>query len=165
MWRRLTNAIQKLDALRYRRGIERALALHRRGEARRDGLKLKKLSNRLAIEWQARDVHPWDRHNPPERKGALLVRQSLADAEAAITRLFQFLPQIDVIALTVLDHNSESVIMAGTVYRSAEEPDAELSVGMRLWERGVKYHSDGWVFEPLGSAEGLDVFASGGVAG
>jgi hypothetical protein len=158
MWRRFTNAI-------YRRGIQRALALHLRGEARRDGLKLKKLSNRLEIEWWARDVHPWDRDDPPDRKGALLVRQSLADTEAAITRLFQTLPQVDAIALTVLDHNSESVIMAGTVYRSEGEPGAELSVGMRLWQRGVKYHSDGWVFEPLGSGDGLDALASGSVAG
>jgi hypothetical protein len=139
MWRRFTNAI-------YRRGIQRALALHLRGEARRDGLKLKKLSNRLEIEW-------W------------VVRQSLADTEAAITRLFQNLPQVNAIALTVLDHNSESVIMAGRVYRSEPEPGAELSVGMRLWKRGVKYHSDGWVFEPLGSGDGLDVLASGSIAG
>jgi hypothetical protein len=165
MWRRLTNVIQKLEVSRYRRGIERALALHSRGEARRDGLRLNKLSNRLEIEWRARDVHPWDRHDPPDRKGAILVRQSLADTEAAITRLFQNLPQVDVIALTVLEHNSESVIMAGTVHRSESQPDTELSAGMRLWQRGVKFHSDGWVFEPLGSGDGLDVLASGGVAG
>ncbi len=164
MWRRFTNAIQRLDTLRYRRGIQRALALYLRGEARRDGLKLKKLSNRLEIEWWARDVHPWDRDDPPNRKGALLVRQSLADTEAAITRLFQTLPQVDAIALTVFDRNSESVIMAGTVYRFEADPGAELSVGMRLWKRGVKYHSDGWVFEPLASGDGL-VLASGGVAG
>jgi hypothetical protein len=165
MWRRFTNAIQKLDVFRYRRAIERALALYLRGEARRDGLTLKKLSNRLEIEWRARDVHPWDRDDPPDRKGAILVRQSLADTEAAITRLFRALPQVDAIALTVLEHHSESVIMAGTVYRSEAEPGGELSAGMRLWRRGVKYHSDGWVFEPLGSGDGLDVLASGGVAG
>jgi hypothetical protein len=74
------------------------------------------------------------------------------------------LPQLDVIALTVLEHDSDSVIMTGTVYRSEPEPAAELSAGMRLWRRGVKYHSDGWVFEPLSSEDGIDVLAPGGVA-
>jgi hypothetical protein len=164
MWPRFASLIQRLDTLRYRRGIERALALHLRGEARRDGLKIQKLTNRLEIEWRARDVHPWDRHDPPDRRALLFVRQSLADTEAAVLRLFQNLPQLDVIALTVLEHNSDSVIMTGTVYRSEPEPAAELSAGMRLWKRGVKYHSDGWVFEPLGSEDGIDVLASGGVA-
>lgn len=165
MWRRLENLIQRLDTLRYRRGIERALALHLRGEVRNDGLKLKKLSNRLEIEWQARDVHPWDRDDPPDRKASILVRQSLADTEAAITRLFQTLPTVDVIALTVREHNSERLIMAGTVHRSDAEPAAELSAGMRLWQRGVRYHSDGWFFEPLGLTGDLEGFTSRGVAG
>jgi hypothetical protein len=165
MWRRLENLIQRVDALRYRRGIERALALHLRGEVRNDGLKLRKLSNRLEIEWQARDVHPWDRDDPPDKKSLRLVQQSLTDTEAAIARLFRTLPQVDVIALTVREYNSEKLIMAGTVDRSEAEPDAELSAGMRLWRRGVKYHSDGWVLEPLGPRDGLDVMASGSVAG
>jgi hypothetical protein len=164
MWRRLANLVQKLDTSRYRRGIERALALHLQGEARRDGLKIEKLTNRLEIEWRARDVHPWDRHAPPDRRALLYVRQSLVDTETAIMRLFQNLPQLDVIALTVLEHNSDTVIMTGTVCRDEAEPAAELSAGMRLWKRGVKYHSDGWVFEPLGSEDGIDVVASAGVA-
>ncbi len=164
MWRRFAGLIQRFDTLRYRRAIERALALHLRGEARRDGLKIEKLTNRLEIGWRARDVHPWDRDDPPDRRALLLVRQSLSDTEAAIKRLFQNLPLLDVIALTVLEHNSDSVIMAGTVYRSEPEPAAELSAGMRLWKRGVKFHSDGWVFEPLVSEDGVDVLTPGGVA-
>jgi hypothetical protein len=164
MWRRFEGLIQKIEALGYRWAVERALALHSRGEVRRDGLKLTKLTNRLEVEWRARDVHPWDRDNPPERRALRYVRQSLADTEAAIKRLFQNLPQLDVVALTVLEHDSDNVIMAGTVHRSETEPAAELSAGMRLWKRGVKYHSDGWVFEPLDSADGLGVLVPGGVA-
>jgi hypothetical protein len=158
MWRRMAKLIQK----RYRRKIERALALHLRGEVRRDGLKLKKLSNRLEIEWWARDIHPWDCNDSPDRRAWLFFRQCLADTEAAVTRLFQALPQVDVIALTVLERNSESVILSGTVDRCAAEPDAELSVGMRLWQRGIMYHSDGSRFEPLGPSDDLDVIAPGG---
>lgn len=162
MWRRLGNLLQRLEKLTYRRGIERALALHLRGEVRSDGLRLKKLSNRLEIEWWARDIHPWDRHHPPDRRAWLFFRQSLADTEAAITRLFQALPHVDIIALTVLERNSESVIISGTVDRCAVEPDAGLSVGMRLWQRGITYHSDGSRFEPLGPSNDLGVFAPGG---
>ena len=32
--------------------------------------------------------------------------------------------------------------MAGTVDRAEAEPDAALSVGMRLWRRGIIYRSD-----------------------
>jgi hypothetical protein len=160
MWRHLENLIQRLESARYRRGIERALALHLRGEVRSDGLKLKTLSTRLEIEWMARDIHPWDRDDPPDRKAWLFFRQSLADTEAAITRLFQALPQIDVIALTVLEHDSESVIMAGTVNRSAVQPDAELSVGMRLWQRGITYRTAPGSM-PLGTSNDL-VVPSGG---
>ena len=84
MWRRLGNMIHRLDSLRYRQRIEHAFALHLRGEVRNDGLKLKKLSNRLEIEWWARDIHPWDRHRSPEQRAWLFFRQSLADTEAAL---------------------------------------------------------------------------------
>ena len=161
----LANLTKRLDTLRYRRGIERSLALYLRDEVRSDGLKLMKLTNRLEIEWCARDIHPWDRHDPPDERAWLFVRQCLADTDAAITRLFRELPQVDTIALTVLEPHSESVIMAGTVDRDAVEPDARLSVGMRLWQRGIKYHSDGFQFEPLGSADAPGVLASQGFGG
>src|ERR1017187_4379453 len=112
MWRLLANLTKRLDTLRYRRGIERALALDLRDEVRSDGLKRKKLNNRLEIEWCARDIHPWDRHEPPDERACLFVRQCLADTDAAITRLFRELPQVDTIALTVLEPHSGSVIMA-----------------------------------------------------
>jgi hypothetical protein len=165
MWRLLANLTKRLDTLRYRRGIERALALHLRDEVRSDGLKLRKMTNRLEIEWCARDIHPWDRHDPPDERAWLFVRQCLADTEATITRLFQELPQVDMIAVTVLEPHSESVIMAGIVDRCVGEPDAGLSVGMRLWQQGIKYHSDGFQFEPLGSGDDPDVLASQGFAG
>jgi hypothetical protein len=161
MWRRLENLMHRLDNARYRRGAEQALALHLRSEVRNDGLTLKKLSTRLEIEWWARDIHPWDRNDPPERRAWLFFRQSLADTEAAITRLFQALPQIDAITLTVLERNSEGVIMAGTVHRSTPEPHASLSVGMRLWQRGITYRTVPGAM-PRGPNKDLDV-ASGGV--
>jgi hypothetical protein len=139
-----------MDTVRYHRGIERALALN----GRSDGLKLEKVSSRLEIEWCARDIHPWDRHDPPERRAALFVRQCLNDTDAAITRLFEALPRVDVIAVRVLEPVTREVIVAGTVRRSALRPDTALSAGMRLWQRGIVYRSDGWRFEPLESSDG-----------
>lgn len=143
----LKHAIRIVDRSRYQRRIERALALYLRGEARRDGLELKSLNTRLEIEWYARDIHPWDFDDSPEKKSALFVRDSLADTDAVITRLFQALPEIDVIALTVFEQASGAAIIAGTVVRSTEEPDSGLSAGMRLRQRGIKYRSDGFRFE------------------
>ena len=157
MWHVWTRMIRRLDAFQYRRAIDRALALHLRGEVRSDGLKLTKMSTHLEIEWLARDVHPWDFEDPPAQKALLFVRQCLADTEAAITRLFEALPQVDIVSVRVLEKTSRSVIMAGTIYRPAEEATPSLSVGMRLGKRGIKYHSDGWQFESLGSSDDLDI--------
>jgi hypothetical protein len=142
---------RKLDAFRYQRNIEGALALHRRGEVRKDGLTAVSVATHLEIEWRARDLHPWDR--PLLSRGemaAAFVRQSLADTEAAVQRLFEALPQVDVLTLRVLDHASETVIISGSVARAdVSNRDERLSIGMRLRYLGLTYHSAGSFFEPL----------------
>jgi hypothetical protein len=156
MWHPLTIIFRRIGTGRYYQGIKRALALNQRGEARSDGLKLKSVSNHLEIEWCARDIHPWDRHDPPERRAVLFVRQCLSDTDAAITRIFEVLPRVEVIAVRVLEPITEEVIIAGTVRRSELPPDTALSAGMRLWQRGIVYRSDGWRFEPLESTDDSD---------
>ncbi|MGA2879713.1 MAG: hypothetical protein ABSG13_12250 [Bryobacteraceae bacterium] len=143
--------LRRLDRDRYQHDIERALALHLRGEARGDGLDPVSLTTQLQIEWRARDIHPWDRGLlSPARRAAAFVEQSLADTEAAIYRLFDALPQVDVIALRVLDQAAETVIISGTVSRLAVSArDENLSIGMRLLYLGLTYHSAGSLFEPL----------------
>src|SRR5581483_5487603 len=137
-------AVRKFDAFRYRRRIRKALALHLRGEARRDGLRIKGISTQLDIEWYARDIHPWDRADFEEGRSELFVRHTLADTEAAIGRLFSFLPEINAITVGVREQTSGNVIMAGTICRSAPPmPDTSLSLGMQLRRRGITYYSDG----------------------
>ena len=145
MWQFLELLLRRCDALRHRRNVGRALALHLRGEARRDGLRLDKLCHRLEIQWRARDIHPWDRELVGAReRRPLFFEQSLTDTEAAIFRLFKALPVVDVLDITILDHTSDSVIIAGTVYRSMLEQGRNLlSVRMRLREMGVTYYSAG----------------------
>lgn len=150
MWPIIRTHLHGIATRRYRRRAEHALALNRRGEARNDGLVLKAIRNRLEIQWRARDIHPWDRNLPPERIAPIFVEQALADTEAAVSRLFLALPQIDLIDLTVLGLESDAVIIAGTVDRSilGKGPLAP-SVRMRLRQLGLNYHLAGSHFEPL----------------
>ena len=125
---------------RFRRKIRNALALQRRGEARSDGLQLHRVSSRLEISWCARDTHPWDREMSADSPSSRFIEQCARDAEAAISRLFQTLPEIDVIIATVLDRRSGAVIMEGTVHRSSLEVTAA-STRMRLMNWGIRFTS------------------------
>jgi hypothetical protein len=147
----LKTMLRKLDGCRYKHDIDRALALYLLGEVRNDGLEPINLTTQLQIEWRARDIHPWDRGLlSPAQKASTFVAQALADTEAAICRLFEALPQVDAIALRVLDRTSDTVIISGTVSRlAAVARDENLSIGMRLMYLGLTYHSAGSLFEPL----------------
>jgi hypothetical protein len=150
MWRPVQRVFAELDAWRYQRRIQWALALHRRGEARRDGLELASICSNIEIEWSARDIHPWDCHRSPEEKRVAFVAQTLSDTEAAIGRLFEALPAIGALQIRVLGIRSSEPILGGTVYRaSLSGIRPELSIGMRLRELGITYHSAGLRFESL----------------
>jgi hypothetical protein len=141
MWRLLQSFPRKLALWRYHRRINRALALQLRGEARSDGLTVDNVSSRLEIRWRARDIHPWDRHLARYEREVMFAEQALTDTEAAVFRLFERLPEVEAIELSVLEPKSETLIAAGVVHRSdvyATRPHL-LSVGMRLREVGVSY--------------------------
>ena len=89
MWRLLSSALRRWNAHFYKRQIQRALALNRRGEVRSDGLSLRHAHSRLEVQWRARDVHPWDRAKPADDRAGLFVQQVMADVDAALTRLFE----------------------------------------------------------------------------
>src|SRR5207302_2772143 len=97
------SVIHPWKARRFRRRVERVLALQARGEARPDGLELELLRNRLDLRWTERDVHPWDREVGRESRRRLFAEQVLADTEAVIDRCFAALPEIDAIELSVHD--------------------------------------------------------------
>ena len=141
MLRFLDRCRRCLELQRYRRNIGRALALHLRGEARRDGLTPDHIRCRLEIHWRARDIHPWDRQCALGEREALFAEQALTDTEVAVHRLFEQLPYIDVIELSVVEPASENPIAQGIVDRStlnALRPGLK-SVGMRLRELGIHY--------------------------
>jgi hypothetical protein len=150
MLRSIGNVFAKVGLYGHRRNVRQALALHHRGEVRQDGLGLVSMCNTLEIEWRARDVHPWDRDGSSEEKRKRYVAQTLADTEAAISRLFERLPHIDVLQIRILGLESNTPILGGTVYRSSlSEAPVGLAVGMRLRQLGITYHSGGVQFEPL----------------
>ena len=72
----LKNFLLKRKVSTNRKAIQGALDLHNRGEVRRDGLSLTRVSHHLEIEWRARDIHPWDRASESKQREVLLAEQS-----------------------------------------------------------------------------------------
>jgi len=134
----LKSFLLKRKVSRDRKVIQDALALHHRGEARRDGLTLTQVSHHLEIEWRARDVHPWDRASGPTEREFLFAEQFMEDTDAALSRLFNDLPELDVINFAVTHPDSGQRILSGTVKRSCRVSRTRgVSARTRLWHRGV----------------------------
>jgi hypothetical protein len=123
------------------RVLSKALALHRRGEVRSDGLSLLDVSIKLTVSWRARDVHPWDRDLPEEKAAPRLLDQTLHDTEDAVERIFSAFPQANALELSVFESDpaSDRVIMAGLVVRADLGRCASSSVAMRLRMLGINY--------------------------
>jgi hypothetical protein len=164
MLRVLESLLRKLDGRRYKRNVKRALALHLRGEVRSDGLTPISMTTHFNVEWQARDIHPWDRGLlPPSQRALAFVQQSLNDTEAAICRLFEALPQMDVVTVRVVDRTEGRVIISGSVSRlDFAARDERLAIGMRLLYLGLSYHSCGDLFEPIEESHPLPPTTAGG---
>ena len=136
---------------RLRRKVIGALEVNRRAGVRNDGLSLRSMRNRLEVEWQAREIHPWDQGLAPERSAQRFVQQCLEDVDAAISRLFATLPDTDEIVLRVLDPASGDPIVTGTVSRAEASAATAGSVGMKLKSLGLVYRLANWQFESLGN--------------
>lgn len=136
----LTKCLRKCWLRFYRFGIADALALHRRNEVRSDGLALKSTCNRLEISWVARSVHPWDENLPSIEKEILFAQQTLEDTEAAVIRVFERLPEVDILDIRVLAPQTGELLAAGTVPREVVHNRASKahSVRMRLGDLGIK---------------------------
>ena len=141
-WRLL---MKKLIPSLMRQGIRslvnRSLALWPRGGVVNDRLVLHKVSGQLQLEWHARAVHPWDRDLPACRQLEAYFEQAVADTNFAIPRIFQKLPEIDVIEIRVLDTQDPTKnLLAGVVTREdALAADLSYSPKMRLKMMGIQY--------------------------
>lgn len=121
------------------RKIQRALALHWRGEARRDGLVLTAARTRLQVEWIAREVHPWDRDLPLPIAQRRFSEQCLDDTRAAIERLFNQFPMLDSIEICVKRNRSDPPLLSGTVSRRDLDLVNFSSTTMTLHAFGLKF--------------------------
>ena len=121
--------------------VARALRLPPRGGLGGDTLRLRHVSGRLEVEWQARDVHPWDRSLPVERQAQCFTDQTFTDADRAIKRLFELMPELDAITVRVLaPGNGRRPVLAGTVTRTdLDASPSSSSPRMRLWMLGLQY--------------------------
>jgi hypothetical protein len=131
------------------RRVASALAVKPRGAVWNDVLSIQDLSFRLHVEWLARDVHPWDRDLPERRQAELFAQQCLEDVDAAIPRLFEQLPEIDVLEIGVLERGSRTRIIAGTIHRSDLVARQSSSLGMRLRMARINYRRTNLRFEPI----------------
>jgi hypothetical protein len=132
-----------------RRRVDRALALHRRGEVRTDGLELRNMQTTMRVEWVAREIHPWDRHIASRLRERLFTRQSLEDVDAAITRLFDQLPEADALEVRVLRDGDNQLLFHGRVERAEVAMASHSSPLMKLKSLGIKFRISNWQLEPL----------------
>ena len=137
----LSGWFRKLQLRLYNRSIDDAIALHRRNEVRPDGLTLDSVCIHLKICWYARDVHPWDSGLCPERREFAFNQQAMADTEAAVLRILERRPEVEVIEIRVLAPYSSVLLASGIVQRSTLNGTRlrSPSVRMRLGEMGIKY--------------------------
>lgn len=119
--------------------VERALALHKRGEARADGLRLTSARTTLSIEWLARSIHPWDRDLPADQAERVFTQQCLPDTSAALTRLFDEIPVLDAIEVRVRRVPSHPPILVGTVRRDSLKDCHCTSIVMKLRTIGLSF--------------------------
>jgi hypothetical protein len=98
--------------------VIKALTLAPRGAILDDGLRLRKMSLALTLEWYARDVHPWDGDLPADRRAELFTAELMTETVAAIRQTFDRLAEVDVIEVRVLAPNPpDRMVLAGTVCR------------------------------------------------
>jgi len=134
---RLNSFLQNREGYREQNAIQDAVTPHRRGEVRGDGPTLTSASRRLEIEWPPRDIRPWDRCTGLKERKVLFAEQSIADTDAALTRLFNELPELDVIEFRAIHPDFGRRIFAGAVKRFVRRSSPRLFARTRLWQRGV----------------------------
>jgi hypothetical protein len=151
MLRRLFRGLGKRRQLRLRESAGRALALHLQGEARTDDPQLLDMTVRMQMRWRARELHPWDCDLSSSRAARKLAQQTLSDTEAALERLFEACPDVDVIDLSVIEPNRDGNrrVIFGTVRRDEFAQWHPLSTDMRLRLVGLHYRLVDENLEPL----------------
>ena len=151
MWSLLRKLWVARNQFSARRALGDALALHRRGEVRPDGLFPFTFAVRLTVNWRERDIHPWDRDMPENCKAPRLVQQTLKDTEDAVERIFAAFPEANTLEVNVFERDpaSNRVIVSGVVRRSDLGRVSSSSIWMRLRMLGITYRLVNDHLEPI----------------
>jgi hypothetical protein len=103
----------------------------------------------MRVEWVAREIHPWDGHIASRLRERLFARQSLEDVDAAITRLFDQLPEADALEVRVLREGDNQLLFHGRVERAEVAMASHSSPLMKLKSLGIRFQFSNWQLEPL----------------
>jgi hypothetical protein len=124
-----------------RNRVIKALTLAPRGAIANDWLQLRQTSLTLKVEWQARDVHPWDGDLPADRRAELFTTTLMADTVVAIRQVFKGVAEVDVVQIRVLAPNeAEKTVLEGTVCRDdVDAAQACSSPAMSLKLLGLQF--------------------------
>jgi len=143
MQQKLSGLFRRFSLWRWRHAVLHSLALHRRGEARTDGLTLVSARANVEICWRAREPHPWDCHLHGRLQTAAFTSQAFDDTQSALGRLFEAIPGVESIDVKVLDRCGDRPIIEGKVSRrdfqemlSAPSRSARMrlkSLGLQDW--------------------------------
>ena len=125
--------------------VARTLRLDPRGGIRGDRLHVTSVSGQLEVEWQARDLHPWDRRLPFDCQNEVFVEQTLADTERALAKLFGAFPEIAVSIRVLAPGGSQRIIVTGTALR------ADLVAASSIHSRRMRLATLGLHFDPVAS--------------
>jgi hypothetical protein len=127
---------------RLRNRVIKGLELAPRGGVAKDRLQLRQASLSLSVEWQARDIHPWDGDLPLAQQTARFTRELMTDTLVAIRQLFDDLAEVDVIQIRVCGPNEpDRAVLAGTVCRNDLNTAASCpSPAMSLRLLGIQPH-------------------------
>src|SRR5215831_10427610 len=120
--------------------VGKALNIGPIGRGGRQRLQICRITGQLDVEWRARDLDPWDRDLPLERRSDLFQTQTIMDTDNAVARLFSLVPEVDTITIQVRSPQSDgSTILAGTISRTSHAAcRAVPSPRMRLKMMGIR---------------------------
>jgi hypothetical protein len=131
--------------------VAKVLARGRRGGVLHDERRMRDISIHLDLQWQARELHPWDLDLSQERQAEIFAIQLLEDTVMMIRQLFGSLPEVDAIHIRVLEPlQSQRMLLEGTVSRATFQGcHACQSPAMSLKLLGICYKLTSGRLEPL----------------
>jgi hypothetical protein len=135
----LNSLLLKRETFRNRKAIEDALAL---SSQKRSTPRWPDFDSRVSLSRDRMAHGTFTRGTAFPNRGSESLcsrsKQTIADTDAALSHLFNEMPETDAIQFRVTHPDSAQCILAGTVERSGRVPRTRgASARTRLWHRGI----------------------------